>query len=780
MLEALIKFFKIFLWIFGIAILILLGTFYWYTRDLPNYEQILNYKPDSTINIFSEDGILLSSFFRENRIIINNDNIPQLLKDAVIAAEDRSFYSNPGIDFIGIIRALWITTSSYLTGKNKLVGGSTITQQIIKNILLSREKTLKRKLQEVKLAFGLTKYLTKDQILERYINHIYLGNNSYGFAQASVSYFSKSLDELTIEEAALLASLPQAPSRLDPIKSDNQDRLFTRRNWVISQMEKEGFISIKEANKSIKKPILLNPKFQFTQKALGIEFAIDTIKDDVLSFFCNNEEAMYTSGFNVYSTINSNIQKTTLFALRKGLLDFEKSRYPWNGPIDYFTKKEDYFDFLQHANRSEIYPLKFALVTTKYENRIGILLEKNFPEILISESNNKILKNLRIGDVIGVYETNLDFLEDTITSSMDDEEKMKILNKKHFQIYQLPRVNGAIVVMNSDNGKILSMAGGFNFYKNQFNRATQALRQPGSAFKPLIYLTGLENGFRSDSILLDEPIEFRQKDSDDSWKPKNYGDSYLGPITMETALIKSRNLATLYLAQEIGLGPIIINSKKFGLIPKNLKTKNYSMILGSQETTLLDMIRFYGIIGNGGFDIKPTLVDYMQNSSGKTVWSSTKETCDCNKITESKLVSSIPPTIEESEKTRLIKSEYDYELLRMMESTIQRGTGKGLAYLGENIAGKTGTSNNSKDVWFIGMTKHLAFGIYIGFDKPKSLGARATGGNTAIPIMKILLEKMKNNGELNLDEPFYSDTELREKIDNNNSNQIFEVTNDED
>ena len=763
MLSNLIRIINIFFGLLIFGVVISLIVFYEYTKNLPSYEQIVNYQPDTVINFYANDGEYLSSIFKENRILLDSDHIPELIKNAIIAAEDKDFYSNPGLDFGGIFRSMVLNFYNYFSGSGKLSGGSTITQQIIKNTILSREKTLKRKIQEARLALGLTKYLSKDEILERYINHIYLGNNSYGFATAALNYFSKSINDLTIEEAALLAALPQAPSRMDPTRPDPDGHLIARRNWIISQMEKQGFIKKEDGDEAIKQPIFINRRSQITQKPLGIEYIVDEAKRKLVSLCGGNEDDIYLNGFSVYTTVDTKLQEMTTFALRKGLLDYEKNRYPWSGPNDHFRTKEEYFKFLRIANKLEIYPLKFAYISGKDKGKIKIILSKDTPEISITETNPKIFKNVQVGDVVTVFETNFTDLNDDIANAIDDAEKIKILQKKSFQIYQAPRVNGAIVVMDTKTGNILSMSGGFNYYKNQFNRATQALRQPGSSFKPLIYLTGLENGFSPESVLWDEPIEMDQGPGMPKWRPKNYSGNYLGAITMQSSLEKSRNLSTLFLAQEVGIDAIIQNAKKFGLLNPNFKEKNYSMVFGSQEVTLVDMVRFYSIIANGGFDIKANVIDYVQNNKGETLWKNDNSVCECDANDDMlDSINPIPPLIKVSDKVRLIDQRVDYQLLTMMEGVVRRGTAASLSYLGQNIAGKTGTSNEAKDVWFIGMNADLAFGIYVGFDKPKSLGARATGSSTAIPVMKILLNQMKTDGHLKFDKPFYSDEELKE------------------
>ena len=749
--------------IFGIvvfSIIVGLIVFYEYTKNLPSYDQIINYKPDATINVYAEDGEYLASIFREDRIVLKTEDTPSLIKNAIIAAEDKDFYENSGLDFSGIFRAMFANITSYFSGEGKIVGGSTITQQIIKNTMLSKEKTLKRKIQEARLAIGINKHLSKDEILERYINHIYLGNNSYGFAQASLNYLNKSIDDLTIEDVAFLAALPQAPSRLDPTRRENHERLVNRRNWIIDQMFKQNFITQEERDDATAKPIVIDKKPRITQNQIGIEYAIDEIKKKLFELSGKDEDFLYSGGYTVHSTINPELQKYATYALRKGLIEYDKSRTKWEGPIDHFKNKDEYLKFLKIANKSDIHPLKMAYISAKKGSKITIFLNDNLPEFDITESSASILKNANVGDVVTIFENSDD--DDLPEWGIDDVEKRKILEKKNFKIHQVPKVNGAIVAMDVKTGNVLAVSGGFSYYKNQFNRATQAMRQPGSAIKPLIYLTGLENGFTPYSILMDEPLSIPQGKGLPDWTPKNYGGGFAGAVTMQSSLERSRNLATIYLAREIGIDPIIENAKKFGLIDPREKHKNYSMVLGSQETTLLDMVRFYSIIGNGGMDIKANFIEYIQDQDGDIVWKNYNDKCsDCSigeKNDGADDLNSIPPMIKLQERNQLIDPKHNYQLLNMMEGVIKRGTATRLAYLGGHIAGKTGTSNDSKDTWFIGMTKNIAFGVYIGFDKPKSLGSTATGSSVALPFIKTFLDKIKTSLDFG---DFYSKDELK-------------------
>jgi len=755
--------------LFGIVLfLIIIGLIilYEYTKNLPSYDEIINYKPNLSINIFDENGEYMGAIFKENRIFITSDNIPPLIKGAIISAEDKDFYSNSGIDLSGIIRSIFINIYNKFSGEKKLVGGSTITQQIIKNILLSSEKSIKRKIQEARLALGITKYLNKEQILERYINHIYLGNNTYGFAAAAIGYFGKNLDELSIEESAVLAALPQAPSRYDPVKKENQSALLFRRNWILGQMEKMHYITKSEYEKAIIEPIKLNRTNLVTQqkKQLGSEYVIDEIKKKISTLYVENPDQMYQEGLLVKSTIDTRLQEIATFALRKGLLEYEKNHYNWKGPIDNFKTFEEYKKFLKNFNHTDIYPLKTAYVFKKdTKNSIIYLYHKSNDEYIeIKETNQKIFKNTNIGDVVLIFND---------------------IDSQIYNIYQKPRLNGAIGAIDIRSGGVLAMSGGFNYYSNQYNRATQANRQPGSAFKPLVYLAGLESGMTPSTTVFDEPISLPAGNGK-WWTPKNYDGNFYGAMSMTEALARSRNLCTLYIARSVGLKKIIETCKHLKLFPNDYKLNNYSIILGAQETTLFDMLRVYGIIANGGFDIEYNIIDYIKDISGSIIWKNGSAECskcniDISKVQEDEFIienSNVMPPIIKENKERLINKKVDYDLLSMMKNVVKRGTASSLSYLGGNIAGKTGTSNDAKDIWFLGMTNKISFGIYIGFDQPKSIGNRAYGANVAIPIMKYFLDLAKKENLLGHEDEFEIITEFENN--NANNNDYDEKSND--
>jgi penicillin-binding protein 1A len=731
---------------FGLTLFIIiigLILLYEYTKNLPSYEQIINYKPDLSINIFDEGGEYLGAIFKENRIFIKSENIPPLIKSAVISGEDKDFYSNSGIDFNGILRSVAINIYNKITGEKKLVGGSTITQQIIKNIILSPEKTIKRKIQEARLALGITKYLNKDQILEIYINHIYLGNNTYGFAAAALGYFGKNLDELEISEAAMLAALPQAPSRYDPTKKENYQMLLNRRNWIISQMEKLEYITQDEAKNAIEKPIKIQKTNLVTQqKPLGSEYVIDEIKRKIVALHDGNEEKIYQNGLLVKSTIQTRLQEIATFSIRKGLLEYEKTRYAWRGPLDNFKTFEEYEKFLKNFNILRVHTLKPAYVFQKdlKNGTISVYLKSKDCPIEIKEKNQKIFKNTNIGDVVLVF---ADF------------------DQKTYNLYQEPKLNGAIAAIDTKTGGILAMSGGFNYYANQYNRATQAMRQTGSSFKPLVYLSALEKGFTPMSIVVDEPISLPAGNGK-WWSPKNHDGSFYGPMTMQTALARSRNLCTLYLARAVGLKSVIETCKRLKIFPENYNLKNYSIILGSQEATLIDMIRVYAIFANGGIDIETNIIDYIKDTKGNIVWKRGSAECLNCEIKNANLdnqeifsggINPIPPKLKENV-NRLIEPKHDYYLLSMMKNVISGGTARSLNYLGGHLAGKTGTSNDAKDIWFIGMSNNVSFGIYVGFDQPKSLGGSAYGATVAIPIIKYFLDEAVKENLLGHDEEF--------------------------
>ena len=712
-----IKLLLLFLLIFVfLSIFTIFYTLWRYSPELPSYENITNYKPNLSSRIYSSDGFLLKSFHIEERIYIPENRIPKRIKYAFLASEDKNFYNHYGIDINAIFRAFF-TNIININSNKRVVGASTITQQVVKNLLLSNELSYSRKIKEIILAIRIENILDKNKILELYLNDIYLGFGSYGIGSASLNYFNKSIYDLDLHEIAFLAALPKAPNNYNPKK--NYSRAIDRRNWVIDRMYVNGFINeedLKYKNKILK--TYMRNDIKFAQA----EYFYEEIRKKLYSKF--GKEKLYSEGLIIKTALNSDIQKSANESLLEGLIEYE-NRQGWSGLLENttyekFLSKKDYY--------RDINPfyLKWEVVIINNVNKNKIEAYNQSKEKLIidlgNQSNNWLLKEkFKKGDVIFV-------------------EK----NKNTYLIKQEPKVNGAIIVIDPYNGDILALTGGYSFHKSEFNRATQAKRQPGSAFKPIVYLAALNEGYSPSTLILDAPYVVDQGPGLPKWKPSNYTDEFYGLTTIRTGIEKSRNLMTVRLANRIGMNKIISMADNFD-ISYGLDD-NLSMSLGSGIVSLRDLTNAYAIIANGGKKIKPKLITGIYSKDGKKIYDTRLKKClDCRLSsisTEIKI-----PNLDEDKKI-IIDPRIAYQITSMMEGVIQRGTARKLKDLGIPIAGKTGTTNLNKDAWFIGYTPDLVIGVFVGFDKPKSLGYKQTGSSVAVPIFKKFAKKIminKNN-----------------------------------
>ncbi len=684
-----------------------------YSPELPSYENILQYKPNLSSRIYSSDGMLLKSYFTEERIFIPENRIPENIKFAFLSSEDKNFYNHYGIDIIAILRAF--TTNILNTYSNKrVVGASTITQQVVKNLLLSNEVSYSRKIKEIILAIRIENILNKNSILELYLNDIYLGYGSYGIGTASLNYFNKSIYDLELHEIAFLAALPKAPNNYNP--KTNYLKAIERRNWVIDRMYENGFIKKKD--------------LQFKEKSLevyqrkDIEFSdadyfYEEIRKELFSKY--GEENLYSDGLIIKTALDSNIQKSANLSLIEGLLEYEK-RQGWNGVIDnvnlkYFNNKKKYYQSINP------FPEKWeTVIITLINNNILEVQNNSNKKIKIdlkNELNSWLLKeNFKQGDLIYI------------------ERKDDI-----YVINQEPRVNGAIIVIDPHNGDILALSGGYSFNKSEFNRATQAKRQPGSAFKPIVYLAALNEGYSPSTLILDAPYVVDQGPGLPKWKPSNYTDEFYGLTTMRTGIEKSRNLMTVRLANRIGMNKILNMADNFNI--KDGLDEKLSMSLGSGVVTLRDLTNAYAIIANGGKKIEPKLITSIYTKNGKKIYDTSLKKCLNCKVEN--ISSDIKIPILNENKNIVIDPRFAYQITSMMEGVIKRGTAKNLKELGVPIAGKTGTTNQNKDAWFIGFTPDLVIGVYVGYDQPKSLGYKQTGSSVAVPIFKNFANKIKIN-----------------------------------
>lgn len=706
---------KIFTWMFwlffNLGLLAALGVsylFYINSKDLPSYEQLEVYQPPIVTRFYASDGKLLEEYAKEHRLFLPIETMPKLLINAFIAAEDQNFYTHPGIDFSGILRSAIKNAISAIKGKKSLVGGSTITQQVVKNFLLYKEKSINRKVKEAILSFRVTNLFSKDKILELYLNQIYLGSRSYGVASAAIIYFNKSVTELTTEEVAFLAALPQAPSSLNP--NTNPQRILARRNWVIERMYQEGFITREQGLEALVKPIKLYKRERDT--VVKADFFAEAVRQKIAKMY--GPTSLYEGGLMVRTSLNPKLQLIAEKSLREGLVNYDK-RKGYRGPIAKINLDEDWKKQLTNINLHgmDIKPWRCAVIIKVKGDALSIgLSDGSQSNIDISGSKwalagRKISKVFTPGDVIIVS---------------------KNIKSDSYNLKQIPKVNGSLVAMDPHTGRVLALVGGYSFDNSKFNRSTQAYRQPGSSFKPFVYLAALENGITPASMFDDSPMELEQGPGLPTWKPKNYYNDFLGPITFRRGLELSRNPITVQVAQAIGIDKVSEIAKRFGIDDNPLSY--YSMVLGAMETTPLRLTNAYAIIANGGKKITPSLIDKIQDRNGKLIYSNDHRAC-INCVPANK---DIIPYIQDSQEY-VTDPRSAYQLTSILEGVIQHTkTSAPVRALKRTIAGKTGTTNDSKDVWFVGYTPDLVVSVYIGYDDPKGLGQHESGGRVSQPV----------------------------------------------
>tara|TARA_B100001093_G_scaffold422104_1_gene414587 strand:+ start:3617 stop:5965 length:2349 start_codon:yes stop_codon:yes gene_type:complete len=689
--------------------LIILSILWAFSNNLPDYKFLKNYKPPVSSKVYSGEGELVNDFSSEKRIFIPYNSIPLKIINAFLSAEDKNFYSHPGVDAKGILRAVLKNISNILSSK-RLEGASTITQQVAKNFLLSNEVSLNRKLKEAILAFRIERSLSKERILELYLNQIYLGEGTYGVASASLEYFDKPINELDYGEAALLAALPKAPSKYNPYK--NKKLAKFRRDLVLKNLFDNDYIKEKKYNKFLNDEIILKKRKKIYLE--DAKYYVEDIRKDIVNKF--GFDRVYKQGFNIKSPLNIELQNLVTEALRNGLVNYDK-RKGWRGAL---TNKRSIKDWAKEKDLKKFRLEKsigweLAIVkkidkfSTKIQTENNLEGQINYQNI--SWTKKEFNELFKVGDIIYVSKNNL--------------------SKNNYELRQLPKVNGGMVVMDPYTGRVFALSGGFSFKKSEFNRASQALRQPGSAFKPFIYALALENNYSPSSLVLDAPLVLEQGTDLKLWKPENYGKKFYGPSTLRMGLEKSRNLMTVRIAQDLGLKKIINFSKKLGIYdnPDEL----LSISLGSAETTLIKLTSAYCSFVNGGKIINPILIDRIQDSEGNTIFNTeTRECINCDRVSfSSKDLPQISDNFDQ-----IFSPETAYQMTSILEGVIKRGTGRKLKDLKLDLAGKTGTTNKNTDTWFIGFTSNLAIGVYVGFDEPKTLGKYETGAKTAMPIFK--------------------------------------------
>ena len=717
---------------FVVGIAATAGLLWHFSKDLPDYSQLQDYEPPVMTRVHAADGSLLAEYARERRLYLPIQAVPKLVINAFIAAEDKNFYQHPGVDIYGIGRAGMLYVQNYGSSRRPQ-GASTITQQVAKNFLLTNEVSFQRKIKEALLALRIERTYSKQKILELYLNEIYLGFGAYGVAAASLLYFDKSVHELTIAEAAYLAALPKGPNNYNPFR--RHDDAVARRNYVLDRMAEDGYITIAQADKSKKDPLTV------TVRPTGAHiFAAEYFAEEVRRYLYEKygEKKLYDGGLSVRTTLNPKVQVMARKAMINGLVNFDEGQ-GYRGPIANIQTGGDWgVKLAEVKSLYDVDPWRMAVVLQVDDQsaRIGLQPPRDPAGAVVKDREvaivtldgvkwakpasgaskpiQKVTQVLSVGDVIYVSPTD---------------------QQGQYRLRQIPEISGAMVVMDPHTGRVLAMVGGFSFDQSQFNRATQALRQPGSSFKPIVYAAALDNGYTPSTIVMDAPIEIDMGAGGGVWKPENYGGKFFGPSTLRFGLEQSRNVMTVRLAQDLGMPLIAEYAKRFGVYDELPPYLSYA--LGAGETTVLRMVTAYSMFDNGGRRVIPTLIDRIQDRYGHTIFKHDQRECiGCD---AAKWDNQVEPTLVDR-REQVIDAMTAYQITSLMEGVVQRGTATVVREVGKPIAGKTGTTNDEKDVWFIGFSPDIVCGVYMGFDKPRHIGRLATGGHLAAPIVKDFLK----------------------------------------
>jgi penicillin-binding protein 1A len=706
-----------------------------YSAGLPDYRALADYRPKVVTRIHAGDGELLAEFSTEKRVFVPVGSIPDRVKNAFIAAEDKNFYQHNGVDPEGIIRAA-VTDLKNLHSEKRPVGASTITQQVARNFLLTNEVSIARKLKEMILAYRIEQVLNKNQILELYLNEIYLGLNSYGVAAAALDYFDKPLDELTVAEAAFLAAIPKNPNKY--FREKNHDAAIERRDYVINRMLEDHYITQAEASEATATPLVFNqPKD--TELVPAGHFT-EEVRRELLAAY--GKDGLYGGGLSVRTTLDPGLQAIAVKSLRDGLVSYDE-RHGWRGPVTHLPDLSSWAEQVAKVptpDGAEDWRLAAVLESGADEAKIGFADDKTATLAMGDmrwTGKAKASALLQAGDVVLVQSVEV---QEKPTERKPDSKKKDMSDVKprpatfHYVLRQMPEVNGALVALDPHSGRVLALVGGMSYKSSEFDRATQAMRQPGSSFKPFVYLAALDSGFTPSTMVLDAPIEIDQGPGLPLWKPVNFDHEFLGELPLRVALEKSLDAATVRVGQSIGMPKVVEYAKKFG-ISDNLPPF-ISSVIGAGETTLMRMVTAYAEIDNGGRKIVPTLIDRIQDREGKTLFRHDARPCpDCSGIA---WANQKTPEIAD-DRPQIQDPRTAYQMVEMMEGVVQRGTAHSLATLDRPLAGKTGTTNEAKDLWFIGFTPNLVVGTYIGYDEPKSLGKHEQGATVAVPVVKEFL-----------------------------------------
>lgn len=703
-----------------LAAAVVVGYGYWkFSQDLPDHAQLAKYEPPVMTRVHASDGSLLAEYARERRLYLPIQAVPKQVIAAFLSAEDKNFYKHNGVDPEGLVRAV---VSNFKGGGKRQQGASTITQQVAKNFLVGSEKSYERKIREALIALRIESAYSKDRILELYLNEIYLGLGNYGIAASALNYFGKSVHELTLAESAYMAALPKAPNNYHPFRQ--RQAATERRNWVIERMVDNGYIKREEAEKAKQEPLNVSPRVVSPNTVASGYFA-EEVRREIADRY--GEKKLYEGGLSVRVTLDPKMQAMARKALVDGLVRFDETR-GWRGAqqkLD-LTGREWGLALAELPSLGDIQPWRLAVVleVTAGQARVGLQPAR--------ESSGQIARERELGLVgaDGVRWTRRNVAQ--VLSAGDVVYVEPLADKAgQFRLRQIPEISGAMVVMDPHTGRVHAMVGGFSFDQSEFNRATQAIRQPGSSFKPFVYATAIDNGYTPSSIVLDAPITIEMGPGQESWTPSNYDGKPTGPHTLRYGIEQSKNLMTVRLAKDVGMPLVSEYARRFGIYDDMLPV--LSMSLGAGETTVMRMVTAYSMLANGGKRIKPTLIDRIQDRSGQTIYRHDDRQCiGCaaekwNGQDEPKLI---------DKREQVLDPLTAYQMVSILEGAVQRGTGTALKEVGKPIAGKTGTTNDAKDVWFVGFSPDLAAGVYLGYDKPQTLGEKATGGGFSAPIVR--------------------------------------------
>ncbi|HEY8871549.1 MAG TPA: penicillin-binding protein 1A [Stellaceae bacterium] len=726
-------------------------TIWYFGRDLPDYQQLAHYEPPIMTRVHAGDGRLLAEYASERRVFVPIGAIPKRVINAFLSSEDKNFYSHHGVDPMSILRAA-LTDVGRWRSKRRPVGASTITQQVAKNMLLSNELSIARKVKEIILATRIDEAMAKDRILELYLNEIYLGSGAYGVVAAAQTYFNKSLDELSLSEAAYLAGLPKAPNNYNPARFPQAAK--ARRDWVLDRLAEDGNATEAEIAQAKTEPLVLRHREE-AEIVTGAYFA-EEVRRELMTRY--GEKSLYQGGLSVRTSLDGRLQAAADKYLRDGLIAYDRSHGGWRGPVGHIDPGPNWpgrlgAEALPAGAATVGWQLAVVLRTESDGAAIGLkggetgripFAQMRWARPLHDDGSlggfpRNAADVAKPGDLVLVETLPEEAAKALVTRGGTARAREASLNTAAapsnpaplYNLCQIPEVSGALVAIDPHTGRVLAMSGGFSFELSQFNRATQAKRQPGSSIKPFVYLTALENGYTPSTLVDDAPISLSQGPGLPAWTPANYERNFMGPIPLRVALEHSRNAATAHVAAAIGMEAIGQTVEKFGIMDH--MPRMYSMALGAGETTPLRHTAAYAMIDNGGKRITPSLIDRIQDRYGKTIFRADQRVCEgCGNVEWNHQ----PVPVIPDNREQIADPLATFQLVGMMQGVVQRGTGTVVKAVGKPIAGKTGTTNDWQDAWFVGFSPDLAAGVYVGYDEPVTLGSDSTGGHLAAPIFR--------------------------------------------